>query len=155
MESDKTVYYQFKYLPFFVGLFFFVIVMLMHLYPENSTVDGEPGPPDSWTTAILILSGILICLIPFLYIDKLVLVHLSNQRIEIKDEEDVAINWQDVESLSMVPLIFPPLYKLRLKNQDGYYLFNTTRWGIHFLGFTWDWSDMGRLIRRKKQELGI
>lgn len=156
MESDRTVFYTFKYLPFVVGLFFIGLPLIMHLDPENSTFNGEPGPPDFWSTVIFVLIGILVCLIPFLYMDKLVVVELSNQNIKIiKGDSIIEVNWLDVETIKMLPTIFPPLYKLRLKNYGDYFLFNTTRWGAQFMFFTWDWSDMGALIKRKKKELGI
>lgn len=156
MESDRTVFYTFKYLPFVVGLFFIGLPLIMHLDPENSTFNGEPGPPDFWSTVIFVLIGILVCLIPFLYMDKLVVVELSNQNIKIiKGDSIIEVNWLDVETLKMLPTIFPPLYKLSLKNYGDYFLFNTTSWGAQFMFFTWDWSDMGALIKRKKKELGI
>lgn len=156
MQSDKSVYYSFKYLPFVIGLFFIGTTLLMHLSPGNSTFNGEPGPPDAWNTTILILVGVVICLLPFLYLRRLVIVNLSNQTVKIiKSDQVIEMNWMDVETLEMVPAIFPPLYKLRLKNYDDYFLFNTTRWGAQFLFYTWDWSDMGSLIKRKKKELGI
>jgi hypothetical protein len=156
MESDRTVFYTFKYLPFVVGLFFIGLPLLMHLNPENSTFNGEPGPPDIESTIIFILVGTLVGLIPFLYLDRLVVVGLSNQNIRIiKGDNVIEVGWLDVESVNMLPLIFPPLYKLRLKSYGDYFLFNTTRWGAQFIVFTWDWSDMGALIKNKKSELGI
>lgn len=156
MESDKTVYYTFKYLPFACALFFITIPLIAHLNPENSTFNGEPGPPDFSTSVIFILVGILIGLIPFLYLDKLVVVELNNQNIKIiKGGKVVEVNWLDVETVKMLPAVFPPLYKLRLKNNASYFLFNTKSWGAQFMVFTWDWSDMGALIKEKKEELGI
>ena len=156
MESDRTVYYTYKYLPFAVGVFFIALPLIMHIDPENSMFNGEPGPPDLWSTLIMILIGVLACLIPFLYLDKLVTVELNNQGLQIwKGDDVVKINWLEVESVSMLPVMFPPLYKLKLKNFEGYFLFNTSRWGLQFLLFTWDWSEMGALIKKKKRELGI
>jgi hypothetical protein len=156
MESDKTVFYTFKYLPFVVGLFFIGLPLLMHLNPENSTFNGQPGAPDFWSTVIFMLIGIVVFLIPFLNMSKLVVVELTNQHIKIlKDDIVMEINWLDVENVEMLPAISPPLYKLRLKSYGDYFLFNTTRCGVQILGFTWDWSEMGTLIKKKKKELGI
>lgn len=156
VKSDRTIYFSFRYLPFVLGLFFIIIPIIAHLNPENSTFNGEPGPPDSWTTALFVLIGILIGLVPFLYKDKLVVVELDNQNIRIlKDEEVIEVSWLDIKTINLLPAIFPPVYKLTLVDSDDYYLFNTTRWGINFLIFTWDWSEMGALIRKKKKELGI
>jgi hypothetical protein len=105
---------------------------------------------------IFILAGIGVGLIPFLYIDKLVAVELNKQNIKIiKGDNVIEVNWIDVETVKMLPTIFPPLYKLRLKNYGDYFLFNTKRWGAQFIVFAWDLSDMGQLIKKKKQELGI
>lgn len=157
MESDKSVFYAFKYLPIVAGLFLIAFTLLMHLNPANSTFNGEPGAPDLWSTAIIVLIGILVGLLPLLYTNKLVLMEVGSQTIRItKDDNSVLeFTWMEVDTVNMVPFIFPPLYKLRIKDTDDYYLFNTTRWGAQFLVFTWDWSDMGTLIRKKKEELGI
>jgi hypothetical protein len=156
MQSDRSVYYTFKYLPIAIGAFFIFLILLSHLDPEHATFNGEPGPPDLWTTIIFILVGLLIMLIPFLYMDRLVIVELTQQKIKImKEDEVLEFNWLEVEDVSMLPAIFPPLYKLRLKNYGDYFLFNTTRWGAQFMFFAWDWSDMGSLIKKKKGELGI
>ena len=156
MESDKSVYYTFKYLPLAMGLFFGLIPLLGHLSPENSTFNGEPGPPDFWTTIIFVLIRLLFILISILLIGKLVIVEMNNQDIKIKKGNKVIeVSWLDVDSVDMVPTVFPPLYKLRLKNYEGYFLFNTTRWVAQLMMFTWDWSDMGGLIKKKKNELGI
>ncbi|WP_276371521.1 hypothetical protein [Chryseolinea sp. H1M3-3] len=66
-----------------MGLFFITAPLIAHLNPENSTFNGEPGAPDFSTTVIFILIGMLMGLIPFLYMDKLVIVELNNQRIKI------------------------------------------------------------------------
>jgi hypothetical protein len=156
MQSNKTVYYSYKYAPIAIGFFFIFFPTLAHLDPENATFNGEPGPPDVWTTIIFILVGILIALISFLFTDKLVIVEMNHQMLSIKKGDKVIeVNWVDIENMKMLPAFFPPLYKLRLKEYEGYFLFNTSRWGAQVMGFTWDWSDMGDLIKKKKKELGI
>ena len=156
MESDKSVYYTFKYLPLVAGIVMGLCPLLAHLNPENSTFNGEPGPPDFWTTIIFVLIGLLFVLISILVISKLVIVEMNNQNLKIKKGNKVIqVSWLDVDSVSMVPTVFPPLYKLRLKNYEDYFLFNTTRSGAQLMVFTCDWSDMGGLIKKKKGELGI
>ncbi len=150
------MYYTFKYLPIFIGLFFIATPVLGHLFPENSTFNGKPGAPDLWTTLIFILAGLLVSLISLFFKDKLVIVEMTHQRLKLKKgDKTIEVNWLDIENVAMVPAVFPPLYKLRLKNYQNYFLFNTTSWGAQFMVFTWDWSDMGNLIKRKKKELGI
>ncbi len=156
MESDKSVYYTFRYLPLAMGVFFGMVPLVAHLNPESSIFNGEPGPPDFWTTIIFVLIGLLFVLISILLISKLTIVEMDSQNLKIKKGKKVIeVSWLEVDSVSMVPTVFPPLYKLRLKNYEDYFLFNTTRSGAQLMIFTWDWSDMGGLIKRKKSELGI
>lgn len=156
MESSKTAYYTTKYAPFVVSLLFIAIPLLGHLYPENFTSNGLPGPPDIWDTALFLSFGILVALIPFLYLDKLVIVRMTNQNLRImKGDQVIEVSWLDVESVKIMRLVSPPLYKVRLKNYDGYFLFNTSAWSVQFMGITSDLSDMGALIKKKKRELAI
>jgi len=120
MESDRSVYYTFKYLPIGGGLMFILFPVLAHVYPDDFIFNGQPGAPDLWTTAIFILVGLLLGMIPFLYMDKLVIVEISNQNIKIKKGKQVlVVNWLDVEKVAILPAIFPPLYKLQLKAYKG------------------------------------
>ena len=156
MHSDRSAYYTYKYVPFFGGALIILMLLLMHIFPENSTFNDEPGPPDLWSTVIFILIGLVLFLVPFLYIDKLVRVELGNQYINIKKGDNVVpIEWVNVEKVEMLPFFFPPLYKLKLRNYDGYFLFNTGQSGAYALFFIWDWSEMGSFIKKKKKEFGI
>jgi hypothetical protein len=65
------------------------------------------------------------------------------------------IEWDDVERVQILPGFFPPLYKLHLKNYDSYFLFNTKQTGASALFITWNYSDMGEMIKKKKKELNI
>lgn len=156
MESSRIAYYATRYSPYVISLIFIAIPLLGHLYPENFTSNGQPGPPDLWDTALFISFGILVALIPFLYLDKHVIVRMNNQNLKlVKGDQVIEVSWLDVESVKILRLVSPPLYKLRLKNYDGYFLFNTSAWSVQFMGITSDLSDMGALIKKKKRELGV
>lgn len=155
MESSRFAYYMTKYMPFVIALIFISIPLLGHLFPGNVTFNGEPGPPDKWDAALFISIGVLVGLVPFLYLDKLVMVQMNHQNIRILKDDVVEVSWLDVESVGLLQFVTPPLYKLRLKNYDGYFLFHTSAWAVTFMGATWDPSDMGALIKKKKRELGI
>uniref|UniRef100_UPI00404B7C66 hypothetical protein n=1 Tax=Fulvivirga sp. TaxID=1931237 RepID=UPI00404B7C66 len=156
MRSDLTVYLTYKYLPMVLGAFLILVPLFGYLHPENSTFNGAPGPPDIWATVIFLLLGLILVLIPFTYKERIIIVELNNLSIKIEKEGQlVDRSWLDVEYVRMLPVLFPPLYKLKFKNDDDYYLFNTSRWGAQFLFFSWDWSGMGSLIKRKKKELDL
>jgi hypothetical protein len=156
MESDKSVYQMFKYGPLFIGLLFILGNIYSLLFPENSTFNGQPGPPDVYTAAILVLVGLLFVVLFFSFKDYYALAKIGNQQVELrKGEEKIEVNWTEVEYLKIVPFVFPPLYKIKLRDQDDFFLFNTGKSGVNALGLTIDWSEMGGLIQKKKRELDL
>ncbi|MCH7413579.1 hypothetical protein MM213_08795 [Belliella sp. R4-6] len=108
------------------------------------------------TTLFFGMIGI-ICFPLFIAIkDKFVVVKLGGQNVTIKNgENERKINWMDVESLSLIQIVYPPLYKLKVKGDEKVYWFNTENEFIKASGFVKDLSDMGDLIQKKKRELGI
>ena len=64
------------------------------------------------------------------------------------------VSWLEVESIRQLILIQPPLYKFRIKNQEGYYLFVTQPFYLNF-GFVIDGSEMGSFIKKKRRALGV
>jgi hypothetical protein len=156
MESDKSVYYSFKFLPFLMGLMIIFSAIHSYLFTGDYVYSEDSGPPDIWTAIIFGLVGLLIILLGILIVDKLVIVEMDNQTIKVKkDDKVIEVKWLDVKSINMIPTVTPPLYKLRLNNYDDYFLFNTSHWGFQFMMFIWDFSDMGELIREKKDALDI
>ncbi len=88
--------------------------------------------------------------------DRVVKVKLGGQNITIfESNQTETVNWLEVESLKQLIFIEPPLYKLRIKDQEGYYLFVSQPYFLSFGFGTIDASDMGSFIKRKKRELGI
>jgi hypothetical protein len=156
MESNRTSYFAFKYGILIFGLLSIALPILMHIFPEKSTFNGEAGPPDLESTLICFIAGFAAILISRLIMDKLVIANLKNQTVKLKKGKDtIEVSWLEVESVNMIPFVFPPLYKLRIKGQENYFLFSTSRSGLNILGITFDWSDMGELIKKKKKELAI
>ena len=154
MRSDRLSYYMYKYMPVCMGVLVYFILIFSYLYPERSTINGRPGPPDTIETIVMGFCGILLVLTPKLYSDHLVHVEMNSQRILIlKDDARISVYWIDIEEVYMLKFISPTLYKLRVKNRDGYFLFTSSAFGLRFWGS--DLSDMGYLIEKKKNELGI
>jgi hypothetical protein len=81
---------------------------------------------------------------------------IGNQSIVIKNGEwEENVNWLDVESLSLIQFVYPPLYNIKIKGIEKTFWFNTDNHFVNAGGFTTDLSDMGDLIQKKKRELGI
>lgn len=81
---------------------------------------------------------------------------MGNQSIVIKNggwEENV--NWLDVESLSLIQFVDPPLYRIKIKGIEKTFWFNTENHFVNAGGFTTDLSEMENLIQKKKREFGI
>jgi hypothetical protein len=111
---------------------------------------------DLYSVALSFLIGCALFIFFLLLKDKFVILELTGQKIKIKKgKTTIETSWIDVESISQIQFVQPPIYRLTLKNMDGYILFNTNAFYASFNGFTTDLSDMGSLIKKKKKELGI
>ncbi|AHM63205.1 hypothetical protein D770_24800 [Flammeovirgaceae bacterium 311] len=156
MESGKEAYYGFKYLPLIIGAVLISFPVFNYISPEHATVNGEPVMLEFWLLLVILLCGCLLILIFLYFKDSYVMVEIGKQAIRIKDgKEELLVNWIDVESVHLLHFIFPPLYKLRIKGLDDYFLFTTGRSGFQIAGFTNDLSEAGELINKKKGEFGI
>lgn len=154
-ESDILIYHIFKYLTFLPGFVALFQAYQMYAFPQEFVAE-DGALPDMVTIIVIALVGVLFILIAVLVFQKIVKVEMDYQIIKIKkDGKEIEVKWSDVESVSMIPTVTPPLYKLRLKNYEDYFLFNTEGKGFRFFGLIWDWSDMGKLIRDKKDRFGI
>jgi hypothetical protein len=156
MESNKTYHYLFKYS--FVGISVVLILgaVVSWVSPESITVNGEPGKRDLLMTTIFALLAILALLLFLLVRKKFAIVELGNQTIKIKTNgQDKPISWLEVEEIKLIQFVYPPLYKIKVKNDESTIWFNTEPEFISISGFVRDTSEMGRLINKKKRELGI
>ena len=85
--------------------------------------------------------------------DKVVEVEVNENELILYDgDEGEILDWTEIESIRQLIFIQPPLYKLRVKNREGYYLFVTHPFSINFGFGTIDLSEMGSFIHRKKGE---
>jgi len=100
--------------------------------------------------------GIFMIIIFFSIKNKFVLASMGNQSKVIKaDSFEKKVNWMEVESLSLIQFVYPPLYRIKVKGMEKRFWFNTENQFINVGGFTSDTSEMGDLIKKKKRELGI
>lgn len=79
---------------------------------------------------------------------------MGGQSIIIRNDTwEKYVNWMDVESISLIQFVYPPLYRLKIKGNEKTFWFNSENQFINMGGFTSDLSDMGNLIKEKKREL--
>lgn len=156
MTSNYINTFLFKHIFLFLTLMTVLIGVLGYLFPESVTVNGKSADLDIFDYLILAGCGIINLMLHFLFSPHFVRIQLGGQNITIlDDEENRVVNWFDVDSLTKYWLVFPPLYRLRIKDEDGYYLFTTQTAFIDTGVGTVDLSSMGSLIRRRKKELDI
>jgi hypothetical protein len=156
MESNRTYHYFFKYAFLVVGLLIAIVPVISFVFPDSVEINGETGSTDLTTTIIMGLLGLIAILVFFVIKDKFAIVELRNQTITIKqDGEERTLNWLDIDSVSQIQFVQPPLYKLKTKDSDETIWFNTEPQYISINGFTSDLSEMGELITKKKRELGL
>lgn len=156
MQSDKLYYRLFKYGLLFVGLLLLSLSLTSWFAPESMTVNGETGTQDIFVTLIFGLLGLVFILIFVVIKDKFAIIKFGNQTIRIEHSgQELVVNWMDVEVISQIQFVYPPLYKIKIKDSDSILWFNTEAKYFNIAGFVTDISDMGELIKKKKKELGI
>ncbi|MEQ9378585.1 MAG: hypothetical protein RIG68_25580 [Imperialibacter sp.] len=156
MISNYSNTLLFKYIFLVFALMPVLIGVLAYFNPENVTVNGEQADLDIFDYLILGGFGFIFLMLHLLFSPHFVQIQLGGQNITIlDDDENRIVNWFDVDSLTKFWFVFPPLYRLRIKDEEGYYLFTTQTAFIDTGVGTIDLSSMGSLIRRKKKELGI
>lgn len=93
-----------------------IMSILSWFFPELFWINGEKMEQNIVTTLVFGMIGI-VCFPIFIAIkDKFVIVKLGGQIVIIKNgENERKINWMEVESLSLIQFVCPPLYKLKVK----------------------------------------
>lgn len=156
MQSNRIYYYLFKYCLLGFSIALVSISLIFWIAPESLTNDGEPGTQDISTTLVFGLIGILFFLLFILVKDKFAIVELGNQAIKINHRgEERTVTWLDVESISQIQFVSPPLYRIKIKNDDETIWFNTESRYISVGDYVTDLGEMGDLIKKKKKELGL
>ena len=118
--------------------------------------NGKTGTVDKNILLIFTAIGIAAILIFLVLKNKFFVVELNNQEIKIfENKQEKRFDWSEIEKLNQIQFIYPPLYKIKIKNNDKTILFNTSGRYISISGVTTDISEMGDLIKVKKKELGI
>jgi hypothetical protein len=156
MTSNKIYYRLFKYGFLAVGLLIISLSIISWIAPESITINGEPSQKDFYVTAIFGLIGVVLILIFIVIKDKFAIVEIKNQTITISHlGHDITVSWMDVEQISQMQFVYPPLYRIKVKTFPEVIWFNTQPKYFEINGFVTDVSDMGDFIKKKKKELGI
>ncbi len=149
MQSNKTYYIIFKFGFLGIGILFLIISLFPWLFPQLCVMNGESIARDLVVTMVFSLIGIFLIIHFFLIKNRFDLANTGNQSTVIKKGEwEENVNGLDVESLSLIQFVFPPLYRIKIKGIERTFWFNTENNFVNACGFTTDLSDMGDLIQK-------
>ncbi|MEQ9287312.1 MAG: hypothetical protein RIG77_10415 [Cyclobacteriaceae bacterium] len=156
MKSNSLYTQLIKHSFLIVAILSMIVGLNSFIKEDIIVVNDELTKFDLFDLFIAMATSVLMIIFWLLIKDKVIVVKLGGQNITIcENGEEEQINWLDIESLSQLIFIQPPLYKLRIKEREGYYLFVTQPFSISFGFGTYDMSEMGSIIKKKKRQLGI
>jgi hypothetical protein len=154
MRSSIINHYILKFCPLVIGLLFITIAGQAFIFPENAAFITESE--NLLTIVIHFLIGLLFIILYLFFKGRYAVAEIKNRSLRfIQSGAVIERNWIDVESITMIPFLFPPVYKVRLKNEEDYLLFTTSGQGGNILGLTFDDSEAGAIIQKKKRELNL
>jgi len=146
-SSDKLYYQVFRYSFLFIAFVIFLVGLLGFFAPHLVSFNKNYISIDQ---AMVMMSISIIPLIIFLLIhSKFVTITIDENSIII-DNYNKKCKWNEV-TINQIPFVFPPLYKLKVNEQKGFYLFNTENKYLWVsIGIIKDISSMGNLIKKTK-----
>jgi hypothetical protein len=65
------------------------------------------------------------------------------------------VNWMDVESISLIQFVYPPLFRIKVKGSGKTFWFNSENQFVNAVGYISDLSEIVNLIMKKKRELCV
>jgi hypothetical protein len=156
MKSNRGYHYFFKYSLLGGSILLALLAVISGMVPDAVKLEQKPESEDLSSTTIITLVAGLSFLLFLLIRNRFAIVELSNETITIhRKGKTKSISWQDVEQLELLQFVSPPLYTLRTRGSGRTYWFNTEPPRLGMGGFMTDKSEMGKLIEKKKSELGI
>ena len=157
IESDSFSYEMTKlFLGLFVYIFFpLLILFFVYLFVETNDFNIEFIP-------------FLVLYLIFIYLNKksktnYYSVKMNEDKIfcELNNQPKMEINWDAVSIIQRIPFCTPPQYFLKTKTSKTVIVFPTSSYlgyfsiGFWFFLFIWDFSKMGKHIRKMKKERNI
>ena len=156
MESNPNQTIFLKYDVLCMGLLFSIIIIANYLMGRPFVSKGELYELNVYDVATLLIIPVMVTMLGIYLKDKIVALKLEAQFLTIstgKVEEQIP--WESVQRIRKLWFVQPPLYILRIKEEEGFYLFATGWFSINIAGFIWDPSDMSDYISRKRNEYGF
>ena len=156
-ESNKLNFYilkiGFPILLIGLGVFYIFILSGFLNINEAKSIKANSSDSDIVFAVFLILAAIFYTI--FVSTNIFILKADAN-RLEFKSgNRQITNTWSEVTVITKLWCIYPNLYFLRFENDKKYYFFTTGLLSYHFIIFSYDASEMGNFIRKRKRELHV
>ena len=144
--SNKFYNFLFKYILLIIFFIILIIGIIGYYAPFLVSFNDRPI---TMNQTIIMMFVSLLPLIAFIFLRrKFVVVTVDHSFLYINELEE-KYKWNQI-TVSQIPFIFPPLYRLQINKRNGYMLFNTNNIYLWLsLGIVKDLSPMGQFIERK------
>jgi len=147
-KSSKIYYYVYRF--GFLGIgFILCTVWLFSLISEFTIIINDISETVEFknTWWFLILIGIFVTLHIFLS-KKASYIEIRGNNISIFSCGRInKTNVDKIDLIKQIPSVKPPLYKMKLKDDNKTYLFVINTFYIEFSGFVKDYSSLGKYLK--------
>ena len=155
-QSSIFQYYFIKYGLVYFGLLFYIIPFILVTFKLEITSNGMKENATFENMIPCFILALVSITIGIYMKSKTKLARISNSEIELSDYGyHRKSSWQEIERIRMIRFVAPPLFSVKFKDEEKSHYFVSQNWFVWLGFFTWDLSEMGKLIKRKKIQLGI
>lgn len=154
--SNKTNHYFLKYLTVVFAIIW-LIPFGNWLFNPNFliTVNGVKENASIYNIWPFAMLSCLFGLMYFFIARKLKIITFNSGEIYIGEWNNFKrFDWKEVESIKQNRILFPPLYKLKLKNNESVYFFTGNKCLI-LPFYVIDFSELGEFIKQKDKDLEL
>nr|NQU92393.1 hypothetical protein [Bacteroidota bacterium] len=149
-KSSKKYYYFYRFGFLVFGVIFCAVWFFLLISNSTIKINGNYEIAEFQNTWwFLIIVGILLTL-HLLLSKKASYIEIDGKSINIQtcgriNKSDV----DKVEFIKQIPNVKPPLYKLKMKDDNKTYLFVINNLYVEFSGFVKDYSSMSKYLKEK------
>lgn len=150
-NGNRTYFLKYGTLILAILSFVFALIRFLGRTPEESSFELLS---DFRLDTLIFLAFSVFFLTVWLYLkDRIILVTILNNGLRLDDGRELeTVEWSKIKSINQLPIGAPPLYRLRLTDRENSFLFVTGRYFLTIGFFSWDLSEMGKAIKRKKKQ---
>lgn len=147
MYSSNKLYNQFfRYLFLFISIVILLVGMIGYFAPHLVSFNQKE------ITSSQAINMMLISIMPltpfFLIQHKVVSITVDKDYLSIDGRKEKH-KWNEVV-INQIHFVFPPLYKLKINDRKGFFLFNTDNKFLWVsIGIIKDLSPMGEFLKKK------